>query len=190
MCNPAQKTIYPRWIVRLIVAVALIASATLGIWTASLSRYVQLRREELLSNPDPVPEWILAVGPKPGETLSVAQARFGDNVETDPFWPGYGVVCVQLNGAILPVELNELHSRVALTLNGYRIRELGSDRLIHGWRVTRGFVLTSVAEQTTSRFNVCWRMILQPDKYLAALHVSQMSGSNVVYEWAFRLTEK
>jgi len=176
-----------RWGLMFILVGILMAS----LWLAGEAKYVQTHRAELLVSPKPAPTWILALAPAPGETLSVRQARFGEGQSNDPFWPGYGVICVQIDGRALQItSLNELHSDVVLSLNGSGITELNPEWLIQGLHVFRGYVLASYAEDVFDGLNMCWRMNLEPGDYLAALQVERESGSPLEYEWAFRLTEE
>jgi len=148
---------------------------------------MQARRATLLQEPVPVPAWMVTYAPTATQVLSVKDAVFG--IGEDPFWPGAGAICIQIDGNATHItSLNELRAKVALKLNGELVKEENSGQLRLGARNIKGFIFPSFAKQVPG-LNMCWRMILGPGEYLVSLQVSQDSNTSLDYEWAFRLTE-
>ena len=145
----------------------------------------------LMHDPIPFPNWLLSIGPGPGQELQVDKAWFGESGEPDPFWPGYGSICIQIDGSLLHLDFEDLHDRVILELNGRRIRESTIFGLLHGYKRIEGLVLRSEAVETQvdEAFNVCWAIELMPGEYLAQVVVTNSSGVPKDYSWAFSLNE-
>jgi len=167
----------------IILASGMVVSA----WLSNPERQMQARRATLFQEPVPVPVWLVTYAPTATQVLSVKDAVFGTG--EDPFWPGAGVVCVQIDGNATHITtLDEPRSKVVLSLNGEPIREASSGQLRLGTHDIKGFIFPSFAKRIPG-VNVCWRMILDPGEYIATLQLSQDSGTTLKYEWAFRLTE-
>ena len=169
------------------LGIVLIGTVVLIAWSFWLNWDVSSRRADLLVESDPTPEWIFQLGPSPEETASTT-VIYGERTSDDPFWSAYGAVCAQLSGEAAHIALDEVDSRVVLSLNGYSVRKVNREWLIQGLRLIRGYVNASSAKNTLNGLNVCWRMTLEPGDYLVSLHVKQESGSDLRYDWAFRLT--
>ena len=186
---------------QLIIVFALLGVLIPSAWLNYHNRQIQLHRNHLLLMPDPVPIWILAIAPAPGNTISIDKAYFGVS-RSDPFFPGLGTICVQLDKAASGMATaSEADSKVILSLNGNDISQVNVEVmarmpsfvptfvLVYGLQVVRGIIHTNNAENS-SAVNMCWEMNLYPDEYLARLRVNQKSGFSLDYEWAFRLGEK
>jgi hypothetical protein len=158
------------------------------VWLFGISLQVNATRSQLFALPKPTPAWILALGPQPGESLPVTEARFGEAGSEDPFWPGYGVICAQVDGALAELDLDQLHSKVTLNLNGFNILEIVPEWLLQGVRPFKGFIFTSDAKDTNRGLNICWRMILESGEYLASIRILQDARTNLEYSWTFQLT--
>ena len=115
-------------------------------------------------------------------------ANFGEASYNDPFWPGYGVICIQIQNPELAT-VAEIYSRAHLSLNGYPIRELQFGTLLWKGSIFDGFVFASRGFDNPEGVNLCWRMILRPDNYLASVKFQSATNQVFIYNWAFHLTE-
>jgi hypothetical protein len=163
------------------------------------NKNLESHRTHLLITPATPPAWITHLAPEPGRQLAVRQAHFGE--ADDPFWPGYGSICVQIDGAMIGITtLDELNSSLQLSLNGSTIRQVNPELLkrmprpvprfvvLYGLRPVDGIIHASFSDRR-QYLNMCWEIILEPGDYVASLRMASR-GQSALYEWAFRLTEE
>jgi len=169
------------------ILLVLIISSLLGlaIFSCTPNSIVQTRTE-LLADPRPLPEWLSATGPSPGESLLVSEAQFGEADPDDPFWPGYGEICIQLIGGTEIPSGPDLGQYVQLEINGRKITRMSGTWMRIGFIPKWGRIFISNAD-TPGNQNICWHMHLGAGKYLARIEVSTVKDDNLSYEWSFKL---
>ncbi len=152
---------------------------------------VENRQSKLLESPLAKPSWLLDVGPEPGQVLSVDDAWYGESEGPDPFWPGYGPICVQIDGGITEIKYEDVSSHVKLELNGKRVRMIKRLGLLHGAQLVDGIILYSEAEEAPieDAFNACLAMDLAPGDYLASGTIKDQAGNYHSYDWSFKLSQ-
>ncbi len=172
------------------IAITIVISviAIISLWHLKRTYDVQQEYHKALSQPREFPDWLVATGPVPGQTLSVKDANFGEASSDDPFWPGYGVICIQIHNPEMATE-SDIQSRTTLLLNGYPVRELRFGTLMWKGSIFDGFVFASQGSDNPEVVNLCWRMILMPGEYLASIEFQSTTSQVFEYSWGFHLTE-
>lgn len=88
------------------LAIASVVSifAIIAIWHWIRAYDIRQEYNEVFSHPAEFPDWLVATGPEPRQTLSVRDANFGEASSNDPFWPGYGVICIQIQDPVFATD--------------------------------------------------------------------------------------
>lgn len=168
---------------------------SIGVFTVVLITYNWLtlqkldpQKQMLMAKAQPTPPWILALGPKPNEAIPTTHI-FGDIRGVDEFWPGYGIVCVQIDTKLAKVdeEIRLYPEDVYLAIDYNRIRHVSFQWLAYGLSPKRGHIFMTSAEDNPKGINYCWRMELEAGVHLATIRIHQTDGFELYYEWAFEL---
>lgn len=158
--------------------------------------WVRNKQLTLMAMPQPLPAWILALGPSAGKTLRAQEVGYGrKNSEADnPFSPSIGAICAQVDtNGLQPTNLTEFTARISLTLNGLSVVDLGNKGLLlWGVQTIRGNTLGTPGEDERAKvipgvFNMCWNMLLDEGVYWASLRFHQDGRGDLNYEWAFQI---
>lgn len=139
--------------------------------------------EDLLASPLPLPAWILATGPRPGEILPISEAVYPP--ERRPFGPAAGNICVQLDSALMDMSPAQLLFEARMYVDGLRVLELRPGDLLHGPFPRNGIFDVAGGGPGSQAVNYCLAMYLQPGTHLVRIMIPD---NQMEYTWAFRTT--
>ena len=150
-------------------------------WVQSRQK-VDLKQESFKER-YPLPNWVIQVDPKPGESIEMAMAVYGND---DIYWPSAGNVCIQFDNSIIGITKEDWISEVKIYINNFRVYLIGSGNLFHGLVPKKGTILINDAPSEDRRVNHCLAMKLPDGIHLVSIEIPERDLS---YSWAFELSK-
>lgn len=164
------------------VVLVIISIFTLVLYGIQYRQMVDLRQESLKEKYPP-PNWVIQVDPKPGETIEMAAAVYGND---DIYWPSAGNVCVQFDNSIIGITKEEWLSEVKFYVNNIRVYLNGRGNLFHGLVPKKGTILILDAPLEDGKVNHCLAMKLPDGSHLVSIEIPE---GDLSYSWAFELSK-